>query len=143
LELKSESLEKDKRIQELMDKTLDPKPVSRKAREDRSYATVAKKSHPKGKETMVGKKAKTGESRRRCQVTLLYAGSVLNTEKEIKTDVIKALASVDKNYEAKSRSIPSRSLWHGLRNVPRVPSIRHLTERFHHCSYISFFGWWQ
>jgi hypothetical protein len=60
LELKSESLEKDKRIQELMDNTLDPKPVSRKALEDRSYATVAKKSHAKGKEPMMGKKAKTG-----------------------------------------------------------------------------------
>jgi hypothetical protein len=44
----------------------------------------------------MGKKAKTDESRRRCQ---LYAGSNLNTEKEIKTDVIKALSSVDKNYE--------------------------------------------
>ncbi len=31
---------------------------------------------------------------------MLYARSNLNTEKEIKTDVIKALSSVDKNYEA-------------------------------------------
>jgi hypothetical protein len=54
-----------------MDKTLDPKPVIRKALEDRSYATVAKESQPKGKEPMVSKKAKTGESRRRCQVTLM------------------------------------------------------------------------
>jgi hypothetical protein len=43
-----------------MDKTLDPKPVSKKALEDRWYATVAKKSHAKGKEPMGARKRKPG-----------------------------------------------------------------------------------
>jgi hypothetical protein len=62
---------------------------------------------------MMVKNAKTGESRRRCQVTLLYAGSNLNTEKEIKTDAIKALASVDTNYEEnvmEDKVLPSKKV---------------------------------
>ncbi len=46
-------------------------------------------------------------------------------------DRFAVLASPDMSYIC----FTSRSLCHGLRNVPRVPSIRHLTERFHHCSY--------
>ncbi len=113
LELKSESLDKDKRIQNLLNKTLYSKPTSRKEMEDRSYASVANKSHAKGKKRMMVKNAKTGESRRRCQVTLLYAGSNLNTEKEIKTYAIEALASVDMNYEEnvmEVKDLPSKKV---------------------------------